>query len=445
MTHNDWKHNSAGQRHNGPHPYDPSNTRGAPSAAPKRNENPNMASKNRSDGDGSIYQRHDHETCPPLVDKVRPPHKCQGKWVGVRVTGWRDGRPIRRKVSATSKSGAAAKLRRLDEELERGMVTAGRPVTVEKWMTYWLEEIVPAKNRPNTVRTYRTYVTRYIIPLLGHHRLDRLTAEHISDAWRQLMTTGSPGQAKPKPLSSTSAHQAHVILSRALKVAMSRGYVNRNVATYGDAPSVRNQPIEVLDKAQAQAVIAAAHGKRNAARYTVAFSLGLRQGEALGLRWSDVDLERGTLTVRRSLNRVTGEGLRLGPTKSGRERTIALPGPLLAEIKAHRVTQNAERLAAGNWWDDGDYVFTKPDGRPHDGKDDWRLWRALLDEAGVPHVRLHAARHTAATMLLALGVPVKVAAEILGHTKTSITEGYQHRVDDLHVAAAEQLAAAWWD
>jgi integrase len=387
-----------------------------------------MASKNRSDGDGSVY-----------YDASRD------RWVGVLVTGWRDGKPIRKKVSATSKTGASSKLRKLREHLDSGTLVSGRNLTVEKWLTYWLEHIVATKNRPNTVRTYTTYTTCYLIPLLGHHRLDRLTPEHINDAWRQLMTTGSPGKDAGKPLSSTTAHQAHVILSRALKVAMARGLVVRNAATYGDAPSVRTQPIEVLDKDQAAAVMAAAHDTRNAARYTVAFSLGLRQGEALGLRWSDVDLDAGTLTVRHSLTRVKGKGLVLGPTKSGRDRTIALPGPLLAELKAHRVAQNAERLAAGSWWDDGDYVFANTIGRPIDGKDDWMAWTALLDEAQVPHVRLHAARHTAATMLLALGVPVKVAMEILGHTKSSITEGYQHRVDDLHVAAADKLAAAWWD
>lgn len=399
-----------------------------------------MASKSRSDGEGSVYCRHKPD-CP---DRGRDNPKCKCPWQAAYVTGWRDGKPIRKKVTGTSKANATAKLRKMRQEIEAGELATGRPLTVEKWMTYWLETIVPTKNRPNTQRTYRTYVTRYIVPLLGHHRLDRLTPEHIEAAWQRLTTTGCPGKDNAKPLSTTSAHQAHVILSRALKVAMARGYVTRNAAAYGDAPPVRNQPIEVLDKAQADAVVTVARGKRNGARYTVAFSIGLRQGEALALRWSDVDLERGILTVRHSLTRVKGAGLVLGPTKSNRERHIALPGPLLAELKAHRTAQNAERLAAGSWWVDGDYVFAKPDGRPYDGKDDWRTWTALLDEAGVPHVRLHAARHTAATMLLALGVPVKVASEILGHTKSSITEGYQHRVDDLHTETADKLAAAWW-
>lgn len=387
-----------------------------------------MASTKRSDGEGSIY-----------YDKSRDRH------VGVLVVGWRDDKPVRRKVSATSRAGAATKLRKLREDIDSGTIVGGKTLTVEKWLTYWLEHIVSAKNTPNTQRTYRTYVTRYIVPLIGHHRLDRLTPEQIHGAWQKLMTEGCPGKENAKPLSSTSAHQAHVILSRALKVAMARGLVTRNAATYGDAPPVRNEAFEVLNEAQARAVLATSRGKRNAARYTVAFSLGLRQGEALALRWSDLDLDARLMQVRHSLSRITGEGLRLGPTKSKRERTIVIPAPLLAELKAHRIAQNAERLAAGSWWEDGDFVFTRMDGRPIDGKDDWRAWRALLDEAGVPHVRLHAARHTAATMLLAQDVPVKVAMEILGHTKSSMTEGYQHRVDELHVAAADRLASAWWD
>jgi integrase len=330
-------------------------------------------------------------------------------------------------------------------QIENGNLPTNKPLTVETWANYWLDEIVATRNTPNTQRTYRTYVNRYIVPLLGHRRLDRLTPEHLTQAWRTLMTEGCPGKDSAKPLSSTSAHQAHVITSRMLKVAMSRGYVTKNVATLAEAPAVRNKAFEVLDKDEAAKVIEAAKSKRNAARYTVAFSLGLRQGEALGLRWSDIDLESGVMTVRHSLSRVTGAGLQLGPTKSKRERRIVLPKPLLAEIKAHRIAQNEERLLAGSWWGEGDYVFATNTGHPIDPKDDWRWWTALLSEAGVPHVRLHAARHTAATMLLALGVHVKVAMEILGHTKSSMTEGYQHRVDDLHVAAADQLAAAWWD
>lgn len=402
-----------------------------------------MASATRSDGEGSIYQRHD-ETCPVAINGKRPDHKCQGKWIGVLVVGWRDKKPVRKKVSGTSRAGATAKLRALREQIDSGNLPTGRPLTVEDWLTYWLDHIVTEKNRPNTIRTYKTYVNGYLIPLLGHHRLDRLNVEHVEAAWRRLMTEGKPGKPDAKPLSSTSAHQAHVILSRALKIAHRRGLVRQNVAAIAEAPTVRNAEIEILERDQAKKVIGTAQTKRNAARYTVAFSLGLRQGEALGLRWRDVDLEAGVVTVRRSLSRVTGEGLQLGPVKSEKGvRAIVLPKPLLAELKAHRKAQAAERLAAGSRWIDGDYVFTNSFGGPIDPKDDWRYWRDLLAEAGVPHVRLHAARHTAATMLLEMGVPQRVVMEILGHSKSSMTENYQKRVDALHVAAADSMAAFW--
>lgn len=386
-----------------------------------------MASKKRSDGEGSVY-----------YDKARD------RWVGVLVTGWRDGKPIRKKVSARSQTTAKSRLRELRDKVEHGHLPGGRVPTVAEWMTYWLESIAAKKNRPSTVAAYTTYVTRYINPLLGAHRLDRLTPEHITQAWAELATTGCPGKALAKPLSPTTIHQAHVILSRALKVAVQRGHVTRNAATLMDAPAIGDAEIEVLTLDQARRVIDAAQGRRNAARTTVAFALGLRQGEALGLRWADVDLDAGMLTVSKSLGRVKGQGLVLGPTKSKKPRPIALPTNLVADLRAQRKAQAAERLAAGSWWRDHDLVFCQPDGRPIDPKADWQAWRELLASAQVPTVRLHAARHTAATMLLALGTPEKVVMETLGHSRASITHGYQKRVDALHVAAAEKVDGALW-
>lgn len=386
-----------------------------------------MASKTRSDGEGSIY-----------YDKGRD------RWVATYVTTWRDGKPVRTKRSAKSRAGAARKLTQLKEDIRGRRLPAGKTPTVAEWMTYWLREVVANRNKASTVAAYGTYVNRYIVPLLGGHKLDRLTPEHIEAAWRVLETAGCPGKVGAKPLSSTSVHQAHVILSRALKVAMQRGYLTSNPATLMDAPPVRNAAMEVLTKAHAQAVVAAARETRNAARWTVAFTLGLRQGEALGLRWSDVDLERGVVIVRHSLGRVTGQGLVLGQVKSRKgERPIVLPKPLLAELKAHRSAQNAERLAAGSWWQESDHVFANPDGRPIDPKADWTAWRALLSKADVPPVRLHAARHTAITMLLAMGVKPQVVKEIAGHAKFSTTEAYIDKVDELHLDAAEKMAAFW--
>ena len=381
-----------------------------------------MASAKRSNGEGSVY-----------FDTAR------GMYVGSRVIGWRDGKPIRRKVSAKSKQAASAKLEKMKAQIDQGHLPGGRVPTVAEWMTHWLENIAANKNRPSTLAAYGTYVNRYINPLLGHRRLDKLTPEHISEAWASLAANGCPGKVGAKPLSSTTLHQAHVILARALKVAMQRGHLTRNVATLIDAPQALGKPVDILSLEQGGRVMAAAKGKRNGARFTVAFAIGLRQGEALGLRWSDVDLDARTIVVRHSLGRVKGQGLTLGPTKSGKPRAIALPAKLVAELRTHRAAQTAERLAAGSWWVDGDYVFTREDGRPIDPKDDWTLWRALLAEAEVPIVRLHAARHTAATMCLALGVPEKIVMEMFGHSRAEITRGYQKRVDALHLDAADKI------
>lgn len=412
-----------------------------PTLLPKNGDR--MASKKRSDGDGSIYQRHD-QTCPPAAGGRRPDHKCSGKWVGVIVTTWRDGKPVRKKVTGSSRADAARKLRELRDKVDAGQLPAGRIPTVGEWVTYWLHEIAAKKVRPSTLRGYTTYVDCYIVPLLGDKRLDRLTPEHIAQAWDYIQTVGRPGIEDPKPLSSTSAHQAHRILARALKVAYQRGHVTRNVATMIDPPQPRDVEMVPLTKADALKLLEVVRGRRNAARWTVALSLGLRQGEALGLRWENVDLDAGTLAVRQSLGRVKGKGLTLGPVKSraGR-RTIALPKELLADLKEHRSQQNHERLAAGSWWQDGGLVFAREDGRPIDPKVDWKTWKDLLVEAELPDSRLHDARHTAATMLLAMDVPPRVVMEIMGHSRITVTSKYQHVVDEMHRDAADKMSAFW--
>lgn len=395
-----------------------------------------MASRKRSDGEGSLYQQHAPGCERPT--NARGDSTCKCVWRGALVIGWHDGKPVRKRVTAPNRAAAAAKLRKLDEEVRKGRLPHGRIPTVGEWLSYWLEHIVAERNRPNTVRTYRTYVEQYLTPTIGRHRLDKLTPEHISTAWAKLRADG---------LSENTVYNVHAALSRSLKVAHQRGKVTQNVASLLDAPKrTKSEPV-VLDKAQARAVLDAAKGKdcRNAARWSVAFALGLRQGEALGLRWSDVDLDKGIVVVRHSLGRVKGKGLVLGPTKGGKDRAIVLPAPLLAELKAHRKAQLAERMAARNEWHDLDYLFPWPDGRPIDPREDRDHWKALLKRAGAPDVRGHSARHTAATMLLAQGVAIEVVKEILGHSSITVTQGYQHRVNDLHLDAAQRMAAAYWD
>lgn len=196
----------------------------------------------------------------------------------------------------------------------------------------------------------------------------------------------------------------------------------------------------------ASSVMATAHRRRNAARWTVALAVGLRQSEALALRWADVDLDRGTLSVRRGLHRVSGQGLVYEEPKAERSRrTVALPTPLVDALRLHRATQLEERIAAGSLWEDHDLVFAQANGRPIERKSDWQAWKALLQEAGVRNVRLHDGRHTAATLLLSEGVHPRVVMEVLGHAQMrTTTDTYRHVMPALGRDAANRMGNALW-
>jgi integrase len=192
-----------------------------------------------------------------------------------------DGTPDRRHVMAPTEKAVTAKVALLEAQRRAGTVTdAKRPPSVEQWLTHWLDTIAARKVRPSTLYDYRNKVRGRIVPSLGAHRIDRLLPEHLEAAYARWASEG---------LSGATILKCHRILSRALKVAMQRGHIARNVATLVDAPSTDRKEVEPLSAIEARAVLDAATGQHNAARWSVALALGLRQGEALGLPWSAID------------------------------------------------------------------------------------------------------------------------------------------------------------
>ncbi len=363
----------------------------------------------------------------------------QGRWHGYVSMGLREGgRRDRRHVSGTTRREVVTKVRALENKRDAGIALgAGAPPTVAVWMTEYLDNVAARRVRPSTLDRYRSLARVHIIPRIGHHRLDRLQPEHVEKMYTAMAAGG---------LAPASVLQAHRLLSRALKIAMQRGRIARNVCTLVDAPSLTHHEIEPLSVAEARQILETAAKRRNGARWAVALALGLRQGEALGLQWSDIDLDAPTLTVRRALQRQRGQGLVLVEPKSraGR-RTIALPDPVVELLRAHRVAQNAERLHAGSEWRQLDFVFAQRTGQPIDSRADRRDWDQLLQDAGVRPARLHDARHTAATTLLLMGVPARVVMQILGHSQIGLTLGtYSHVVPELATDAAEKMATAYW-
>lgn len=375
----------------------------------------------RGSGEGSIYQDLD------------------GRWRAVADLGWREGLRRRKYLSGRTRAEVASKLRRVLDEHDAGLQisTDGHAPTVEAWLNHWLDTIAARKLRPSTLATYRGYVRNRVVPNLGRHRLDQLQPEHLERFYAQLQDAG---------LAPATALQIHRIISRALKVAMQRGKLQRNVATLVEVPSASRAEIKPLSAQDARAVLDAAVGRRNAARWSVALALGLRQGEALGLGWDAVDLDAGTLTVRQALQRQRGGGLVIIPPKSrASRRMIPLPAQLVEALRAHRTEQLTERLAGGSAWVDTGLVFTTVFGKPVDPRADHRQWQELLERAGVGPARLHDARHTAATLLLTQGVPARVVMELLGHSQITLTLGtYTHVVPEMARDAAERMGNLLW-
>jgi integrase len=231
------------------------------------------------------------------------------------------------------------------------------------------------------------------------------------------------------------------------------------------APRLSEEEVEPYGLEEIQRLLKVVAERRNGARWVVALALGLRQGEALGLKWSDVDLDKGTLRIRRGRLRpkyvhgCDGDCGRkpgyctqrkqvrpdTGDTKSraGR-RTIGLPDPLIALFQTHRRKQDAEREIARQLWHDGGWVFAKPDGGPLNPNTDYHEWKALLVEAGLRDARLHDARHTAATVLLILGVPTTTTMAIMGWSSAAMAKRYQHLIDSVRRDIAKQVGSLLW-
>jgi integrase len=210
------------------------------------------------------------------------------------------------------------------------------------------------------------------------------------------------------------------------------------------SPRVRHPEVRPLTPGEARTLLNAAQGDRLEALYTVALALGLRQGEALGLQWGNIDLEARQLKVVRALQRRVDGRVELSEPKTPRSRrTIRMPEAVVVTLQEHRRRQWRERLKAGESWPAEDFVFTDEVGRPLDGTRVTKVFQRLLVRAGLPRMRFHDLRHSAATLLLVQGVPARVVMETLGHSEVGITlNTYSHVLPALEDEAAAAMDRA---
>jgi integrase len=383
-----------------------------------------------------------------------------GYWHGRVTIGVRDdGRPDRRHVMSKKQAEVIRKVRELEKQRDNARVPKpGQRWTVESWLTYWIDNIaVPPHVSENTHAGYRVDVDKHLIPGLGAHRLQRLAPEHAERLYAKMQRNG---------LSAATAHHVHRTLRNALNEAVRRDYLARNPVLRAKAPRLNEEEIEPYGLGEIRGLLKVVSARRNGARWVIALALGLRQGEALGLKWTDVDLGGGILRIRRGRLRPKYEhgcggtcGRKPGycpqrvnvrpdtsDTKSqAGKRMIGLPDPLIALLKSHRQQQEAERGKARQLWHDQGWVFARPDGLPLNPNTDYHEWKSLLAEAGLRDARLHDARHTAATVLLILGVPTPTAMALMGWSSAAMAKRYQHLIDSIRRDVAKQVGGLLWE
>jgi integrase len=342
----------------------------------------------RGHGEGSIYRR-----------------GSDGRWVA-QIEAGRDRNGRRRYARAVRRTRKEAQtaLKELQRVADAGL-SPGQSATVETFLAWWLDHALGDVTDATEAR-YRRTVNDWIVPHVGKFRLNKLSP---ADVQRMLVRLEEQG------LSPKSRQLARDVLSRALRWAEQTNVVGRNVARIVQGPKSTRKISDALTATEAEAVLAKAKGDRHEALAVVALRLGLRQGEALGLRWDDIDFDAGEFTVTKGKTRAAA-------------RTIPLVAGTAAALKEHRRRQAAERLELGPLWVDSGYVFTTQRGNPINPRIALAWWHRLTETAGVGRRRFHAARHTTAVLLLDSGVPLEVVSSVLGHANLSITSDVYGRI-----------------
>jgi integrase len=336
----------------------------------------------------------------------------------------------RAKTFSTLKEARAARAQWITE-INRGTVVDSSRTTLREYLEQWLKA-TETTLKPATHRRYSDLVRLHITPLLGHVMLAKLTALDVQRWHTELFASG---------LSATTVRHVHFCLHRALEQAVRWSILDRNITRLVSAPPRTMPDVDVWDKAQVAAFLAAGDENKLAALWRLALMTGMRRGELLGLQWGDVDLDRGEVSVRRTLSRGRGGTWELGSTKtkSGR-RSIALPHSCVNALRKHKAAQNAVRLQLGELWEEHDFVFTNPTGGPLHVNSLMMAYEHVVKAAGVRRIRFHDLRHTAATLMLANNEHPKIVQERLGHATISMTlDRYSHVTMDMQRQAADRL------
>jgi len=374
----------------------------------------------RANHEGSIYQR-----------------ASDGRWLGVAHVGYDDtGKPVRRYVSAKTRTEVARKLKELRRKVDDGLLLKDEGVKVAELFEQWFNDIMRHQIAPSTFANYQTVVRMHILPALGHKTLMEVT---VSDVDKLLSRKADSG------LSPSTVRRIRAVLAQCLDQAIRWELVLRNVATLSRSPKSVRKEGRTLSPAQARHLLEVLKGHRNEALYALMLSTGLRRGEALGLMWKDFDEESGVLRVARQLKR-EGSSLVTTDTKTFKSRrAVNLAEPMLKALFEHRNRQRSEKEHLGVSWIETGYIFTSTIGTPIDPRNLYREFQGICRHAGLGDWHPHELRHSAASLMLAQGVKIQVVSQVLGHSSIRMTaDVYGHLLDPDRRDAAEALGSLLW-
>jgi integrase len=366
--------------------------------------------RRRGHNEGSIYQRAD------------------GRWVA-SVT-LENGK--RKDVYGTTRRDVAERLTRLQHDIQVGLPVVKETQTVEHYLSAWLNDI-EVSLRPRSYVRYVAAVRLHLLPTLGPLKLAKLSQQHIERLYAAKLKEG---------LAPATVARIHAVLHKALADAERLELVQKNVASLVRAPRAERKDMKTFSPEQAKLFLGAIQGDHLEAFYVLCITTGIRRGEALALHWKDVDLERGTISVRYTLQDLKGGVFTFAQPKTEKSRRfIKLTQLAIAALKRQRERQEEQRLAVGDAWQEQDLVFTTAIGGPVRGNHILqREFAPLCAQLGLPRIRLHDLRHTVATLLFKNRIPAKVVQEMLGHSNISMTlDTYSHVLPDMQTEAANSL------
>jgi len=357
------------------------------------------------------------------------------------------GRRLTRYVTVPgTKRKAQEELTRLLSQRNEGVYIEPTKMTVAEYLRHWLDADIDRRVAPRTAARHRGIVEKNIIPKLGHIPIRKLTAAHIEafeaeqqrEGW---VKTCVQAQSK-RGLSAQTVLHIHRTLSQALGHAVRLGVLIKNPAQQVKAPRPPVREIKILDKSEIATLISAAKGTAIYAPVLVGLTTGVRRGELLGLRWSDIDLKGSTLTVNQSIERIKGKYQFKAPKTKTSRRTVSLPAVTVDALRDHYKVHLEDRMKLGLGRDPRALVFCRPDGQPMDPDALSKSFCQLVAAANVTPITLHGLRHTHISHLLMDGIHVKVVSERAGHANVNITLGvYAAYIPNMQADAALRVDA----